>query len=82
MGHTSFSEKRLRPLLCSVDELIGHHHVSRPYRGLEGANGGNGNQPAHTKRTHRPKIGPVGHFAGQKLMMASMASQKNGFDAL
>jgi hypothetical protein len=34
MGDTSLPKKSWWTLLGAVDELIGHHHVPRPYRGL------------------------------------------------
>ena len=82
MSHTAVPEKTGWPLTRAVNELIRYDHVPRMQMALERSNRGEGDQPAHPQRTHRPDVGPVGHFTGQQLVMPAMAGQEDGLDPL
>ena len=81
MGHSPLTEKAQRALVGAVDELIGHHHVERAHRLLQGADGRRGEDPTHPQRAHGPDVGAVGHLRGQIGVMAAVPGQEDHLHA-
>ncbi len=64
-----------------IDELVCDHKISHLYFGLQGADGGRGDDVPYTKRLESPDVGTVVDHVRWKLMMLAVTGKKRDLAA-
>src|SRR4051812_8645143 len=78
MSHQSLAEeRRFPPALRQVDVLARERQIAWPDLLDQATGGGNADDPAHSHRLQRPKIGAVVDLAGQKMVILPMPGKES-----